>query len=245
MSRSRTLSLWGVSLLLVLGLHVGLACWALFWRPHTPPVELPPAAMMVELEPAPVKPPPPPPKIEPEPEPEPEPKLVEAPKPTIALAKPKPVVKPKPKPKQEKPPEPKPPQPTPEKAEEDAEPAPTERASAPTAAEAPSVSTARQQARQTWQGQLQTQLARFQKYPEAAKRGEKPGIRTNSLRFTVDAEGRVLAYELAERSGNRLIDRATLEMIRKAQPLPKPPPELLNDGTIEIIMPLSYELKRS
>ena len=121
MSQSRTLSLWGVSLLLVLGLHVGLACWALFWRPHTPPVELPPAAMMVELEPAPVKPPPPPPKIEPEPEPEPEPKLVEAPKPTIALAKPKPVVKPMPKPKQEKPPEPKPPQPTPEKAEEDAE----------------------------------------------------------------------------------------------------------------------------
>jgi protein TonB len=244
MSRSRSLSLWGVSLLLVLGLHLGLACWALLGRPQSPPVELPPAAMMVELEPAPVKPPPPP-KIEPEPEPEPEPKLVEAPKPTIALAKPKPVLKPKPKPQQEKPPEPKPPQPTPEKSEEDADPLPTDKASAPQAAEAPSVSVARQQARQTWQSQLQSRLARFQKYPEAAKRREKPGIRTSSLRFTVDAEGRVLAYELVGRSGNPLIDRATLEVIRKAQPLPKPPPELLNGGTLEIIMPLSYELKRT
>lgn len=47
----------------------------------------------------------------------------------------------------------------------------------------------------------------------------------NRLRFVVDAEGNVLSYELVGRSGNADLDRATLDMIRRAQPLPKPPAE--------------------
>ena len=43
----------------------------------------------------------------------------------------------------------------------------------------------------------------------------------NRLRFVVDAEGNVLSYELVGRSGNADLDRATLDMIRRAQPLPK------------------------
>jgi protein TonB len=42
----------------------------------------------------------------------------------------------------------------------------------------------------------------------------------NRLRFVVDAEGKVVSYELVGRSGNADLDRATLEMIRRAQPLP-------------------------
>ena len=42
----RKLSQWGVSLVVVLGLHIGLGLWALYWRPHAEPIELPPAAMV-------------------------------------------------------------------------------------------------------------------------------------------------------------------------------------------------------
>ena len=60
----------------------------------------------------------------------------------------------------------------------------------------------------------------------------------------VDAEGKVLSYELVGRSGNADLDRATLEMIRRAQPLPKPPPEMLTNGTIEIVAPFVYSLDK-
>jgi TonB family protein len=53
----------------------------------------------------------------------------------------------------------------------------------------------------------------------------------NRLRFVVDAEGKVLSFELVGRSGNADLDRATLEMIRRAQPLPKPPADMLTNGS--------------
>jgi protein TonB len=55
----------------------------------------------------------------------------------------------------------------------------------------------------------------------------------NRLRFVVDAEGKVVSYSMAGGSGNAALDRATLEMIRRAGKVPKPPAELLNNGTIE------------
>jgi hypothetical protein len=51
----------------------------------------------------------------------------------------------------------------------------------------------------------------------------------------VDAEGKVVSYSMAGGSGSAALDRATLEMIRRAGTVPKPPPELLNNGTIEVV----------
>lgn len=100
------------------------------------------------------------------------------------------------------------------------------------------------QARASWQSLLLGRLAQYKHYPEAAKQFEEPGVkRMNRLRFVIDATGKVLSYELIKLSGNDLLDQATLEMIRKAQPLPAPPPELLTNGTLEVIAPVVYELK--
>ena len=66
----------------------------------------------------------------------------------------------------------------------------------------------------------------------------------NRLRFVVDAEGKVLSYELVGRSGNADLDRATLEMIRRAQPLPKPPADMLTNGSIEIVAPFVYSIDK-
>lgn len=218
---------WLLSLLLILALHAGLGYWAWFWRAPLPPAELPPAAMLVELAPLPqVAPPPPPPQPVVR---APEPKLVEAPKPKLAIYKPKPQppkVVPKPAPKVE-------PQPV----------ARTTPAAAPKAPQAAPPSPP-SQAVPTWQSQLFSHLSRYKRYPEAAKRREREGQRICKVRFTLDARGRVLDYAIVGPSGNRLLDQATREMIRRAQPLPPPPAELLSNGRLEIVAPIVYELKR-
>ena len=85
-------------------------------------------------------------------------------------------------------------------------------------------------------------LAKYKRYPEDARRRGLQGI--NRLRFVVDAEGKVVSYSMAGGSGSAALDRATLEMIRRAGTVPKPPPELLNNGTIEVVAPFVYSLDR-
>lgn len=236
----RKLPLWGVSLIIVLALHLGLFLWALYWRPAAIPLELPPAAMLIELEPlaaAPKPAPPPPPQVQPQ-EPEPQPKLVEAPKPKLAIAPPKP----KPKPRPPQPVEPEPQVKPAENPPQDTPPAPVAAADAKPAAPQQAAVSAPSKAEISWQRKLLSHLSRYKRYPDDARRRGFEGV--NRLRFVVDGQGKVLSYALAGRSGSASLDRATLEMIRRAQPLPPPPPEMLQNGQLEIVAPFVYSLDR-
>lgn len=234
------------SLALVLGVHALAIVLALNWTSR-PPIELPPQAMMVELAPIPAPPPPAPPKVVTPPQPPapveelPLPKLAEVPKPTISVPKP---VKPKQKPQPPKPVEKKPELAKEEPSEHkpsDTQPtqAPTEKSAQP----APGPSPAQLAAKASWQGTLLAHLGKYKKYPASAQARGKEGL--NRLRFVVDAEGNVLSFELVGKSGNADLDRATLEMIRRAQPVPKPPADMLTNGTIEIVAPFVYSIDRS
>jgi len=233
MTKTRhNLARYSGSLALVLGVHAVAVLLTLNWSvPQA--IELPPAAMMVELAPLPEPAPPPPPKAVPQPpapvEELPLPKLVEAPKPKIAIAKP---------PKPEKKPEP-PKEAPPTESVVDAPPSntPPQKSAAP----APSIAS-NSNALPTWQSDLLRHLAKYKRYPEDARRRGLQGI--NRLRFVVDAEGKVVSYAMAGGSGSAALDRATLEMIRRAGTVPKPPPELLNNGTIEVVAPFVYSLDR-
>ena len=247
MTRARSLPRWALSLLLVLGLHVGVALWSLYWQPQAAPLELPPPAMLIELPPAPpaapaAPPPPPEPVRAPEP---PQPKLIEAPKPKLALPPPPPKPRPKP-PKPEPIPEPKPrPQPPVEPPPSsapvsDSVPAPTAK---PAARPSPQAGNpAASQAKASWQSRLLAHLNRYKRYPEDARRRGQQGV--VKLRFVVDGQGQVRSFALAERSGSPALDRATLQMIRRAQPLPAPPAELLQNGQLEVVAPFVYSLER-
>ncbi|MFJ2540894.1 energy transducer TonB [Pseudomonas sp. NPDC087614] len=239
------LTRYGASLAVVLGVHALAIALVLNWTAR-PPIELPPQAMMVELAPLPAPPPPAPPKVVTPPPPPapveelPIPKLAEAPKAEIALQKPKPKPKPKPpKPVEKKLPDPPKEKPSEEKpADTPPPPAPTEKSAQP----APGPSPAQMAAKASWQSSLLAHLAKYKKYPDSARARNKTG--TNRLRFVVDGEGNVLSFELVGRSGNADLDRATLEMIRRAQPLPKPPADMLNNGSIEIVAPFVYSLEK-
>lgn len=236
------------SLLLVLAVHAIAIIVALRW-PASQAIELPPAAMLVELAPLPEPAPPPPPQVvQPPQPPAPEeqvqvPEVVEAPKPEIVV--PKKVEKPKPKPQPPKPQKkPEPPKPEEKPAEEkpvDTPPttAEPEKSAAPTP---PAPASPPSNALPSWQGDLLRHLGKYKKYPEDARRRGMQGVAR--LRFVVDAQGNVSSYEIASSSGSPALDRATMEMIRRAQPLPKPPAEILNNGTIEILAPFVYSLDK-
>ncbi|WP_339491570.1 energy transducer TonB [Pseudomonas sp. EA_15y_Pfl2_R67] len=232
------------SLVVVLGVHALAIALALNWTSR-PPIELPPQAMMVELAPVPAPPPPAPPKVVTPPQPPepveelPLPKLAEAPKPEISVPKPKPKPQPpKPKPVEKKPEPPK------EKPSEQkpSDTPPTQSVAEKSAQPAPGPSPAQSAAKANWQGTLLAHLGKYKKYPRRAQQMNKEG--TNRLRFVVDAEGNVLSFELVGRSGTESLDKATLEMIRRAQPLPKPPAELLTNGTIELTAPFVYSIDK-
>jgi protein TonB len=235
---SRTLS-WGGSLILVIGLHAGLFLWALYWQPQAKPIEPPPAAMLIELEPlaAPKPAPTPPPVARPQ-EPEPQPKLVEAPKPKLAIAPPKP----KPKPRAPKPVEPKPPLKAQDNPPPQTAPAPVASATNKPATPQQAAASAPSKAEISWQSKLLSHLSRYKRYPDDARRRGLEGV--NRLRFVVDGNGKVLSYSLAGKSGSVSLDRATLQMIRRAQPLPPPPAEMLTNGKVEIVAPFVYALER-
>ncbi|MBA1204026.1 energy transducer TonB [Pseudomonas capeferrum] len=243
MTKTRhNLARYGGSLAMVLGIHA-IAVLLIFDRSVPQAIELPPAAMMVELAPLPEPaPPPPPPKVVPQPpapvEEPPLPKLVEAPKPKIAIPKPpKPKAKPQPPKPEKKPEPPRETPPTEQVADTPPNNTPPQKAAAP----APSIAS-NSNALPTWQSDLLRHLAKYKRYPEDARRRGLQGI--NRLRFVVDADGKILSYSLAGGSGSAALDRATMEMIRRAQPVPKPPRELLNNGSIEVVAPFVYSLDR-
>ena len=239
------LTRYGTSLAVVLGVHaVAIALMLHMSVPRQP--QLPPAAMVIDLAPMPAPPPPAPPKVITPPQPPapveelPLPKLAEAPKPTIQVPKP---VKPKPKPQPPKPVEKKPEPPKEKPSEEPpSETPPTNAPAEKSAQPAPGPSAQQVAAQASWQSTLLAHLQKYKKYPPGAQRSGKEGM--NRLRFVVDAEGNVLSYELEGRSGNADLDRATLEMIRKAQPLPKPPADLLKNGSVELVAPFVYNIDK-
>lgn len=147
---------------------------------------------------------------------------VVAPKPKLVLEKPRPKARPTPPKPQVTPPV----QPQPASVAKAAEPAPVAAPSAPAAPSfSPANNAASKAAKQSWQSQLLRHLARYKRYPEHARRRGIEG--TSQVRFSLDGQGRVLSVALAKSSGNAAIDSATLAMIRRASPVPKPPAELL------------------
>ncbi|HEX6957280.1 MAG TPA: energy transducer TonB [Ferrovibrio sp.] len=242
---------WGGSFGAVLGLH-GAALIALLLQVDiAPPPSPPPAAIIIDLAPAapPPSPLPPAPKAEPEPPPPPPP-LVQ---PEVPLPLP-----PKPKPPEEKPqhkPEPHKPEPhkpePPKPAPREVPPAPPSQPAAPTRMEAPPAPKAAAPergpaamaaaAKATWQGQLLGHLERHKRYPREAQRRRQQG--TAYVRFTIDRRGHVLHARLERSSGHAALDEETLALIRRAEPLPPPPPEIPGE-TLDLVVPVQFYLRR-
>lgn len=250
---------WLSSLAIVLVAYGAPLAWWIGTPGNTQLAAPPSAAMIVELGLEPAAPtseqeaPPGPeqqesaPPPEPDPLPKPEPDIPAAPlasDPEVAV-NPEPEIEPEPEPL----PEPLP-EPDNQEAPREEQAAPT--TTSPTAAPAqadhtsapvqgtPSQSNAASQA-PAWRDRLLHRLETAKRYPHQARRMRQEGV--SYLRFTMDREGMVLAASIEESSGHQLLDNEVLALIRRAQPLPTPPPEVAGE-TLDLVVPVEFFLRR-
>ena len=91
-----------------------------------------------------------------------------------------------------------------------------------------------------WKTALVERLQRYKRYPAEAQARGVQGVA--QLAFSVDRHGGVHHARIVRSSGSSMLDRATMQLIERAQPLPPPPPEV--HGTeIAIVVPIRYNLR--
>ncbi|GGE52016.1 biopolymer transporter TonB [Agaricicola taiwanensis] len=73
-----------------------------------------------------------------------------------------------------------------------------------------------------WQSRLMAHLERRKRYPPGAKSRGETGI--VYVRFSLDETGNVLSVSLARSSGFPELDSEVLSLVRRASPVPAPPP---------------------
>ena len=85
-------------------------------------------------------------------------------------------------------------------------------------------------------------LNKHKRYPRRAEyRGDEGTV---LVTFVVNRHGEVLDYSLEQSSGNALLDKEALAMIRRAQPLPVFPDELAKvKDTITVLVKIPFQLR--
>ena len=80
-------------------------------------------------------------------------------------------------------------------------------------------------------------LERHKEYPRRAQQRRQQGVVL--LYLVIDRDGQVLDARIEESSGYRLLDKATIDMLDRATPLP-PMPDDVHDDRLELVVPVQY-----
>lgn len=236
---------WGACFVLVLCFHaVGVAALLAHWTENSDVVanapvitiDLAPLAVAPDTKPNELPPGPQQAQAEPEPEPDPVKPVEKVELPPEPQAEPLLAVTPPPRPPQ-KPKEEKLKQ---QRASLPSAPSTAENKAERAAAPAPGASSRNPYAVPNWKSRLVATLERSKRYPsEARVRGEQ-GVA--QLAFSIDRHGGVHHARIMHSSGSELLDRETLALVERAQPLPPPPAELAG-AEIAIVVPIRYNIR--
>lgn len=93
--------------------------------------------------------------------------------------------------------------------------------------------------RDSFLAKLLAQLNRFKQYPRAARQAHIEGV--VMLHFVMDAQGKVLRFEIAKSSGRPVLDNEALALIGCAQPLPALPANFPT-STLDAVVPIEFSL---
>src|SRR5882757_6352189 len=92
--------------------------------------------------------------------------------------------------------------------------------------------------RATWQKELMAHLDKHKRYP--SERSLKAG--EIYVRFTLDRLGHVLSTAIEKSSGDTAFDEAALAMLRRSDPVPRPPPLVADEG-LSFTLPVIFRVK--
>ena len=92
----------------------------------------------------------------------------------------------------------------------------------------------------TYQSLLLGHLARHKQYPATARARRQQGVAY--VRFSMDRQGRVISVALAKSAGAALLDGESLDLLRRASPLPAPPVEVAGDP-VDLIVPVEFFIR--
>ncbi|MEX2617235.1 MAG: TonB family protein [Alphaproteobacteria bacterium] len=83
-------------------------------------------------------------------------------------------------------------------------------------------------------------LQKHKEYPRLARRHRQQG--TALMYFEMDRDGRIHTAALRQSSGHAALDDEARALIRRAEPLPPPPPEVAGDR-IRLVVPVQFYLR--
>jgi len=89
----------------------------------------------------------------------------------------------------------------------------------------------------TWRSQIVAVIERNKHYPETSARRGEQGVA--QIFFSLDRQGRVIDSRVVRSSGASALDEEALALLRRAQPFPPVPPEILGDR-VNLILPLRF-----
>lgn len=98
---------------------------------------------------------------------------------------------------------------------------PVPETTAPRSTQAPPARQMSSNVEASWEGQVLAHLERHRRYPAAARARRQQGVAY--VTFRMNRAGRVLASRVSRSSGAAVLDRAALETLQRAQPLPAIP----------------------
>lgn len=133
-----------------------------------------------------------------------------------------------------------PPLPSPPPAEPAQKADPVPKTTAPKSVPAPPANHISSNAEATWEAMLLAHLEKHRRYPSAARARRDQGVA--HVRFTMNRQGQVLGAAILRSSGSAALDRAALDTIRRAQPLPSIPED--RPDPLELTVPVEFFLRR-
>ncbi|MCI0465463.1 MAG: TonB family protein [Beijerinckiaceae bacterium] len=98
---------------------------------------------------------------------------------------------------------------------------------------------AAQAAKHSWEKALMAHFNRHKRYPG----GIQKRAAEVSIAFTLNRSGHVMDYHVKRSSGLPVFDEAALDMVKRAHPVPAPPPDVADEGlTFEV--PVQFRIGR-
>lgn len=83
-------------------------------------------------------------------------------------------------------------------------------------------------------------IQKFKVYPDEARALGVEG--STMVRIRIDRKGNIRFYKLENTTGNEILDKAAIDMIKRANPVPAAPGDYPKEDLLEFLIPVSFSL---